>query len=53
MPMASKKTPRAPAPSSLQACSHVTKYGPNGEIIDLTDEEIADASRHQAVAHFW
>ena len=29
--------------AGLQAHSRVTKYGPNGEIIYLTDEEIAGA----------
>ena len=40
--------------AGLQAHSRVTKYGPNGEILYLTDEEIADAIVDaQKVADSW
>ena len=40
--------------AGLQARSHVTKYGPNGEIVYLTDEEIASAIVDaQAVVNSW
>lgn len=40
--------------AGLQARSHVTKYGPNGEIVYLTDEEIANSIvEAQAVVNSW
>ena len=40
--------------AGLQARSHASKYGPNGEIIYLTDEEIASAIvEAQSVADSW
>jgi hypothetical protein len=40
--------------AGLQARSHATKYGPNGEIVYLTDEEIASAIvEAQTVMNSW
>ena len=40
--------------AAMQAHSRVTKFGPNGEIIYLTDEEIAGATvEAQAIVNSW